>query len=263
MTAHAAGSLSKKCCALLAVAFAISLLQGDGARADARSYKVMTVKYSGWATRTFSSIRQTINAGDYLAPGDVLEVKQGNYVQLALEGDEKNIIHVQGTSRIEITENGVPDIQLSDGKLYALLDNLNPMKGFQITTPTAVSSVRGTAFMARTNGALSELVAYEGVLRVSGRSAEGRALPGHVLLHAAHRTRIESAGEAPSEPEYITRAEYEEINRIIQTLAGAKKELDYDLAVKASELSEVRGNLGAFDSEPGKKRTKKSGSIVY
>lgn len=189
--------------------------------------KVISVKNSGYATRLQQSVKHTIKAGDTLYSGDQIDVKAGNYVQIAMDQDKNNIIHVPGGSMVQITKDKAITLDLSRGKVFALLDRLEPGTQFKVMTPTAVSTVRGTYFGVKQVGGTTETHVYRGEVGVNGRQADGKNLGAAVRVLEGQMTVTDHVGTRPKAPKRMSRTEFEEINHVIGTMNGVKQPLTY------------------------------------
>lgn len=201
--------------------------------------KVISVKQSGWATRSNDTVKKTIKEGDAVYAGDIMDVRQGNYVDISLDEKSENILHVEGPSLIQLNKDGSPSIQLSQGKVYALLDNLGEMRNFAIQTPNAVSSVRGTYFSVATNGTETATALFQGAVRVAGRQANGFVTSSAVVLEAPQKTLVTGFGQKPSEPAQLSQKEFDEINKVLASIGLGKKALNYEDALKRAKAAEA------------------------
>jgi len=194
--------------------------------------KVIAVKNSGYTTRLQQSVKHTIKVGDTLYAGDQIDVKSGNFVQIALDADKNNIIHIPGDAVVQITKDRAINVELNRGQVFALLDRLESGTKFRVVTPTAVSTVRGTYFGVKLNGAATQTSVYKGEVGVNGRQASGKALGAAIPVSAGDMTIVAHSGTRPQEPKRMTQRDFEEINAVIGTLNGLKKPLAYtDLAL--------------------------------
>ncbi len=189
--------------------------------------KVIAVKNSGYTTRLQQSVKHTIKAGDTLYAGDQIDVKAGNFVQIALDADKNNIIHIPGDAVVQITKDRAINVELNRGQVFALLDRLESGTKFRVVTPTAVSTVRGTYFGVKLNGAATQTSVYKGEVGVNGRQSNGKALGAAIPVSAGSMTVVAHSGTRPQEPKRMGQRDFEEINAVIGTLGGLKKPLAY------------------------------------
>lgn len=199
---------------------------------------VVAVKQSGWANRLNENVKRTIVKGDEVYAGDIIDVKYGNFVQIALNGNTDNIIHVEGNSLVQLFADGSTNVELSKGKVYAMLDNLGAANGFKISTPTAIASVRGTYYQVKTDGVSTQAITYQGSVRMSGRHVDGQPARGEKAILAAQISDVSGFSRVPKDAMVISEAEFQEINDVINTLETPKPLLDYKEALKQSKSEE-------------------------
>ncbi len=207
--------------------------------------KVIAVKNSGYTTRLQQSVKHTIKVGDTLYAGDQIDVKTGNFVQIALDTDKNNIIHIPGDAVVQITKDRAINVELGRGQVFALLDRLESGTQFRVVTPTAVSTVRGTYFGVKLNGTSTQTSVYRGEVGVNGRQANGKALGAAIPVSMGEMTVVAHSGTRPQEPKQMGRAEFEEINSVIETLGGLKKPLAYSDLAAAKPASEAAKRTGS------------------
>ncbi len=82
-----------------------------------------------------------VEAGTKLSAGDSLRTLENSSVDIELRG---NIIRLKENSAIQIKD--IKQIGLLGGKLLAALKRLPPEGEFKITSPVAISGIRGTSF---------------------------------------------------------------------------------------------------------------------
>lgn len=214
----------------IAVAATFTLTLALPAFADKASSpigKVIAVKHSGYATRLQQSVKHTIKPGDMLYSGDQIDVKAGNVVQIALDADKNNLIHIPGDTLVQLSKDRAITVDLSRGQVFALLDKLESGTRFKVVTPTAISTVRGTYFGVKLVGAATETSVYRGGVGVNGRMPDGKALGTSTQVNAGDKTVVSHAGTRPQEPQRMSEAEFNQINSIIQSLGELKKPVLY------------------------------------
>lgn len=218
--------------------------------------KVLSVKQSGYATRVQQSVKHSIKVGDPVYSGDQIDVKAGNAVQIVLDADNQNIIHIPGDSLVQITKDRAIDLQLTHGQAFALLDRLESGTKFRVMTPTAVSTVRGTYFSVKMSGASTETSVYRGEVGVNGRQSDGRMLGTATVLNAGDKASVAHMGTKPSDPKRMTEAEFNRINDVIGTLNGLKKPLAYSEIGAKNADGAAHGGGDAADINTSDKQTK-------
>lgn len=216
--------------------------------------KVISVKHSGYATRLQQSVKHTIKVGDTLYSGDMIDVKTGNVVQIALDSNKENIIHIPGDALVQITKDRAINLELSRGQVFALLDRLEPGTNFRVVTPTAVSTVRGTYFGVKTAGSGTETSVYKGAVGVNGRQPNGKALGTAIPISAGNKTSVAHLGTGPTAPKRMSQAEFDQINSVIGSLNGLKKPLNYSSLAAEQDRADAKKKGGAADVEINKSK---------
>jgi len=200
--------------------------------------EIISVEYTAWATKTQGSVKSTLDVGDVLVKGDVLEVKKGNTVQLAFDSKQENILHIEGPARMEITQLGHTKLELEEGKVFALLDGLKKGQSFIVSTPTAIASVRGTQYQINTHGLSTVLSVYKGVVKVQSRLKDGTSSAASVNLGIGQKLEFDGYSQKPAEPKDMTLDETSEVSEILWATKKTKSHLK-DLAFESDiEVSE-------------------------
>ncbi|MFT5206927.1 MAG: hypothetical protein ACI9CF_000670 [Candidatus Omnitrophota bacterium] len=251
---------------LLNLAMAITLCFAWTLTAQASTNEVIgtvvAVKKSGWATRVNGSVKRTVAPGEKIMNGDRLEVKRGNYVQIALDIDRENIIHIDQSSTVQLFSDGEADIQLSKGSVFAMLDNLPPGQGFKIATPTAVGSVRGTYYKIETDGLKTLATTYQGLVNVAGLNANGDvSATSSVDVAPARITELVGFDATPNKPKQINRLEFEAINDIIRLTQEntPQKILSYEEALRDAAVYEAN----RIEKIKAISKPSEDGSVLY
>lgn len=243
---------------VLAIALLVTFAFTNVCQADTSGEpigKVLSVKQSGYATRVQQSVKHSIKAGDPVYSGDQIDVKTGNAVQIVLDANNENIIHIPGDSLVQISKNRTIDLQLSHGQTFALLDKLESGTKFRVVTPTAVSTVRGTYFSVKMSGSSTETSVYRGEVGVNGRQSDGKMLGAPTVIGAGEKTSVAHMGTKPLDPKRMTESEFNRINDVIGALNGIKKPLSYaEIGDKQASGGVSRGG-GDADVNPSNKQT--------
>ncbi len=88
-----------------------------------------------------------------LIEGASLFVGPDSECQLAFGDDFKSVTRLKQDTRVVLKSiSAQPQLELSAGEVFALVRNLKKESSFRVSTPTAVSTVRGTAFSVAAEG---------------------------------------------------------------------------------------------------------------
>lgn len=242
--------------ALVTMTFTLSLSGVSHAETTAKPIgKIISVKQSGYATRLQQSVKHSVKAGDILYAGDQLDVKSGNAVQIALDSNKDNIIHINGDTIVQITKDRAINLEMSHGQVFAMLDKLEPGTKFRVVTPTAVSTVRGTYFGVKMTGTATETSVYKGEVGVNGRQMDGKSLGAAIDVHAGRKTSVAHTGTRPVEPKMMTESEFNRINSVIATLDGLKAPLSYSDLLAEEKQADAQRKNGNADIDLSAKQT--------
>ena len=175
---------------------------------------------NAWVVHKDSSVKSTLKVGDPVFDGDSLYVTQGNFAQLAFDKGMQNIVRLEGDTNVKISGSGATQLDLASGKIFALLDNKETASQFKVYTPTAIAAVRGTHYQVNFLNARTEVATYQGAVQVTARDANGKAMPGPVMVEAGKKTAVETVGHAPLAPQAMS---YDEMRQIDSVIGDAKK----------------------------------------
>ena len=96
--------------------------------------------------------------GMELVEGASLFVGPDSDCQLAFGDDFKSVTRIKQDSRVLLKSiSSQPQLELSTGEIFALVRDLKKESSFRVSTPTAVATVRGTAFSFAAEGIASEV----------------------------------------------------------------------------------------------------------
>ncbi len=142
-----------------------------------------------------------LSEGAPVLEGDLIRTQTGARLRLVLEDgsvlqlgentslDVDWVLHApaRGTSNVLL--------EMSSGIMRAMVEKLVPNALYQVVTHTAVTSVRGTDWIAEAGAAATAIVALDGAVTVRNRAEE---IPGEVTLGPGEGTTVEAA--APPDP---------------------------------------------------------------
>jgi len=176
-------------------------------------FEVVSINRSAWVIRKDESVKSSLKVGDVLYQGDQLEVNHNHSVQLAMNEDLTNLIHIQGEAIIKVSRDLEKSIELTRGTVFCLLDNSKANTPFKIKTPLAVAAVRGTQYQV-THYQQSDIITYKGQIKVTGIDALGREIRPAIMLEPNNRTSITPEVRTPSPPVPISEMEAKEFEMI-------------------------------------------------
>ena len=89
-------------------------------------------------------IWETLEKGDEVSSGDTIKTKESSNAEIAIDKNAENIIRIEERSEFVLDNIKEQRTSLSQGRVFALLDNLAPGSDFEVRTPTAVCGVAGS-----------------------------------------------------------------------------------------------------------------------
>jgi len=136
-----------------------------------------------------------------LDDGDVIKTAGNSSVELKFGKNEKNVIAARDNTTVElekITMSGDKTINLKNGQLLSLIDELDSDSKFEVKTPTAVCGVLGTGFETYSTDEFTTVKVYEGTVTVKPAGIRGVVSSG-VAVQEGTMTRVPRSG-APQKP---------------------------------------------------------------
>jgi hypothetical protein len=91
---------------------------------------------------------------------------------------------------VAIKLEGPDKIELVDGEIFALLQNLEPGEVFRVRTPCATCGARGTGWRTATTGKATEVSVFEDQVFVRGIKKDGTAMEDQYTVKEGYETKI-------------------------------------------------------------------------
>ena len=252
-----------------ALAASLFILSGI-AQAEELYCEVMSVEGTATLSNAATSGKAVVE-GDLLSVDDVLEVGASSYVDLAYDKDWNNVTRVEENSSIRIRSLTPPEVDLDSGGLFAKLKSLPKDSSFNVQTPTAIATVRGTEY--RTTYLEGETQVYnvsDSDVYVYGVDASGQKQEAEpVIVRNTEKTFVPHRGDMPQAPRRMERAD---IQRAANFRQGIEQKVQQnvqrgrvgklpDVGEVGRRIQERRQNMGGMDGEmkgserPGQPRT--------
>lgn len=202
---------------------------------------------AAWGGATLSKVSGVVQLrgggqGDWrTVPAAPHPVSDGDTVRTAVGAEA--VLEIEGSGKIELGPNSTFTLEravkaegsflrLEFGRLKAFVNRLAGSQRFQVKTPTAVCSVRGTEFQIEVlSGGRTVIDLYKGLLAVE----DGRGQ--QILLHPNERLRVDASGLgapgiSPTQSE-ARRESFQSVMRREMSLDMSKEEV---LAAAAREI---------------------------
>jgi hypothetical protein len=166
--------------------------------------EVLTLQGKVTAMNPAGEVR-TLKEGDLVASGEIVETAEVSSVDLAFDKEWKNVTRVESDSRMKVGRVFPTLLELNEGGVFAKLKSLPKDSSFEVKTPTAVASVRGTEYRTTFMGGQTQVFNVStSKVHVYGISADGSVdIKREVVLEQSNKTLIERAGEAPQAPQVL------------------------------------------------------------
>jgi hypothetical protein len=195
------------------VLFALLFLFIAPARAEEFYCEIMTIE--GTATLSNSAVSgKSLQEGDLLKVDDLVEVSSGSYVDLAYDRDWNNITRVEENSKVRLRSIYPTTLVLEGGGVFAKLKALPKGSAFDVETPTAIASVRGTEY--RTTFLSGETEIYnvsDSNVYVYGLDESGEKQVEPVVLGRSQTTQVQKRGAPPVAPRQMQEREFQPVKR--------------------------------------------------
>ena len=211
--------------------------------------------------KTSSGKSVKVAGNETLGPGDEIETGPGSQCRVYFESGQKSSVKMDGSSRLEIVSSDGVKLSLREGRVLAVVRDLKKGSTFEVVTPVAVASARGTAFSASAEGRFE---VFEDAIRVvsGNRTAEveeGRGIlveKGGVfrefelasdVLERARREAAEIAQDMTASQEAGTDSEMEETHERAQSA----QEVRADASEENHEVTAEKNRGGSTTSSGG------------
>ncbi len=159
---------------------------------------------------------------DLLEVGETVEVAADSYVDLAYDREWQNISRIEENSKIKIVQIYPGKLEVKEGSVYAKLKALPKDSSFEVKTPTAVATVRGTEYRTLfKDGKTDVFNASPSAIYVYGVDPDGAINKKDlVVLKEAQKTSVQEVGAKPETPQDMSVLEKDsvlDINKRIET----------------------------------------------
>lgn len=179
---------------------------GPAVRAESGfSMEAMTIVVEGDVSYgpSFEKLKK-MKEGDLIPPGYMIVVKDGAYIDIALDPDWENVVRLSGPAAAKIRSIFPTDIRLEYGSIYSRLPNLPAHSTHEIQTPLAVAAVRGSEYLVTHNTKTEVFNFSASPVFVFGTSEFGDLLGSPLLLRDNHTTGILGLGQKPLDQQVMS-----------------------------------------------------------
>ena len=143
-------------------------------------------------------------AGMALAQGAKVTTGRASYAELAFNETASNVVRVEEKTEVVIKLSKADQIELVDGELFTMLEDMQPGQTFQVRTPCATCGARGTAWSTRTDSKETSIAVAQDKVFVKGLNEDGTEMK-EVWVDRGFETRVKRF-EKPGKLERISEA---------------------------------------------------------
>ncbi len=151
--------------------------------------------------------------------GDVVRTARHSRCDIAFDAQKKNTVRLEEKTLVVLNSSGVDyvdKVELSRGRVYANLENIQSGLAFEVTTPSAVAGVRGSSYMVYTEKDEDEVSAYKDDVYLHTFDAEKNRTM-ETILPEGFKTFVERF-QTPSVFTQITNREFIRFDQIKEEL---------------------------------------------
>lgn len=98
-----------------------------------------------------------------------IKTKSNSSCTLAFDKEEKNIVSIKENTQIKIEEVSPAKVNLSEGRVFSLINNLSAQEEFQIRTPVAIAAARGTGWVTGHHAGASDISCFDDNVHIECR----------------------------------------------------------------------------------------------
>ncbi len=199
----------------VAISF-VSILFVASAHAEDFFCEVLDVEGTVTMTRASEEPR-SLQEGDLLQADDAVSVAADSYVDISYDKDWSNVTRVEESSKIVIRSIAPTTIDLEEGGVYAKLKALPKDSTFEVKTPTAIASVRGTEYRTTVVGGETEIYnVSDSNVYVYSFDTQGVRQDTPVILTNSQKTQVIQKGHAPMAPRSMEQKDFKPVERFRQ-----------------------------------------------
>lgn len=222
---------------VMGIALALTLC-GTALAEESKSFfcEVLEIEGVVMAAAKDGSSRE-IKKGDLLAEGEILRVGNDSFADVAYDKEWKNIVRFEENSRGAVASVAPPAVSVTQGTVFAKLKSIPRNSSFEVRTPTAVATARGTEYRAQfMDGRTDILNDSPSKVYVYGLSADGDPMEDTLqVLEQDTKSIVAEAGSKPTAPAPMTTDESKEGHRLSEHIQKG-----VDTAVSEGRVSSIQ-----------------------
>lgn len=140
---------------------------------EKREAKVFSVTGDAKVVPRGSSIGIQCKKDMIIKEGDWIKTGSGGFVTLAFDDKAENVVKVQENSLVIMKLDGYFKIQLLEGKMNAILENVEKGEVFRALTPSVVTEATNSGWVVSKEGNFTTVVVADGEAYVCGLNKDG------------------------------------------------------------------------------------------
>ena len=156
--------------------------------------------------------------GMMLNEKDKVKTFIGSDVEIALDSTSKNVIRLEPNTEVTLEDLRAKKLSLSKGKIFALVEALDPGSSFEVRTPTAVAGVAGSGMSVGTDGKNTTVGCFEDKAFVQGVDVDGKPMLEIVIIEEGFK-RVVGTFEMPGELIALTGFERDQWSQFRENLS--------------------------------------------
>ena len=152
-----------------------------------------------------------LQEGDLIAKNETVTTAAESVMDLSFDKDWKNVTRLEEKSKLKVTSVYPGKLKLSEGAVFARLKALPKDSTFEVKTPTAVATVRGTEYRTSFVGGQTEIFNVSpSKVYVYGVKDDGSVdRTQELVLEQSKKTQVVQVGKAPEPPQDLSTEEQE------------------------------------------------------
>ncbi|MDD4201866.1 MAG: FecR domain-containing protein [Candidatus Omnitrophica bacterium] len=201
-----------------------------------------------------SSIGVQCKQGMTIKEGDWIKTGPGGFVTLAFDDKAENVIKVQENSLVIMKMDGYFKIQLLEGKMNAILENVEKGEVFRALTPSVVTEATNSGWVVSSEGNYTTVVVADGEAYVCGLNKDGSVKKDKFKIEEGfgRTTKLyENPGEMVKTPESVLQWFQDQVvehhlDKVISKKAAEQKTETPD--VKKTEEDQKKQTVKSFST---------------
>jgi len=184
-------------------------LMGSGSWVLAQEVTIIGIEGKVFVRQDFQSQWEEAQVNKVITQDWEIETKGNSLCVLAFDAKRKNIITVKEYTKIKI-ESVLPGrVFLPEGRVFALIKNLEESKQFEVRTPTAISGARGTGWLTEVIDGITNVSCFDDVVFVDSLDPSG-AVTGQIDLVKGLEVNIEDTAVEANDIKQVSESDIQE-----------------------------------------------------